>query len=343
MTASICINQSSAVATTCRVMSICPTQSLRSEKAKPTGSGESIATYLCSSPISAKSVQPAAIWSRRWRRCASDLAHPTWKSKRIPGTFCPTTFAPVRSRRTSRARSHFAARNWWDEYRRRASTQRADPVEARSGVQPADCMDQCHCRGNDRKYCCDRCRHRHRRTCHDGILRGWDVSQRFFRQGDRCQGASALAAHVIGLTYAAKQENLNNVGRLWPLAVLAGPLLLALSGISTGWLVVVASLLLCAADIAAVRLLARRATADAVPRAVSMLIAAICLVDALAVALHGGGIVLTCVCASGYLLTPLFQAAISVTGGARLDKSFWSQWEGRCRSNGLRRLSRLGR
>jgi len=125
-------------------------------------------------------------------------------------------------------------------------------------------------------------------------------------------GATALAAHVIGLTYAAKQENLNNVGRLWPLAVLAGPLLVALS-VSTGWLVVVASLLLCAADIAAVRLLARRATADAVPRAVSMLIAAICLVDALAVALHGGGIVLTCVCASGYLLTRLFQAAVPGT------------------------------
>jgi 4-hydroxybenzoate polyprenyltransferase len=71
--------------------------------------------------------------------------------------------------------------------------------------------------------------------------------------------------------------------------------------------------LLCAADIAAVRLLARRATADAVPRAVSMLIAAICLVDALAVALHGGGIVLTCVCASGYLMTRLFQAAVPGT------------------------------
>jgi hypothetical protein len=50
-----------------------------------------------------------------------------------------------------------------------------------------------------------------------------------------------------------------------------------------------------------------------VPRAVSMLIAAICLVDALAVALHGGGIVLTCVCASGYLLTRLFQAAVPGT------------------------------
>ena len=126
-------------------------------------------------------------------------------------------------------------------------------------------------------------------------------------------GAIALAAHVIGLTYAAKQENLNEVGRLWPLAILAGPLLFALPGISSGWLVVIGCLLLCAADIAAVRLLAQRAAPDAVPRAVSMLIAAICLVDALAVALYGGGILLACICASGYPLTRLFQTVIPGT------------------------------
>src|ERR1700742_3428700 len=103
-------------------------------------------------------------------------------------------------------------------------------------------------------------------------------------------GAIALAAHVIGLTYAARQENLNQVGRLWPLAILAVPVLLALSGIAGGWIVVLATLLLVAADIAAVRTLAKRATPDAVPRAVSMLIAAICLVDALAVALYDGSV-----------------------------------------------------
>lgn len=126
-------------------------------------------------------------------------------------------------------------------------------------------------------------------------------------------GSMALATHVIGLTYAAKQENLNQVGRLWPLAILAGPLLLAAPGISSGWLVVVGCLLLGAADIAAVRLLAKRAAPDAVPRAVSMLIAAICLVDALAVVLYGGGILLACICASGYLLTRLFQTIIPGT------------------------------
>jgi 4-hydroxybenzoate polyprenyltransferase len=126
-------------------------------------------------------------------------------------------------------------------------------------------------------------------------------------------GATALAAHVIGLTYAAKQENLNQVGKLWPLFILAGPVLFALSGISGGWPVVIGAFVLCAVDIAAVRLLATRVTPDAVPRAVSMLIAAICLVDALAVALYGGGILLACLCASGYVLTRLFQAVIPGT------------------------------
>jgi UbiA prenyltransferase family protein len=127
-------------------------------------------------------------------------------------------------------------------------------------------------------------------------------------------GAMALAAHVIGLTYAAKQENLNQVGRLWPLAILAGPLLFALPGLLTGALPVIGCLLLlCAADIAAVRQLASRAAPDAVPRAVSMLIAAICLVDALAVALYGGGTLLAMVCASGYFLTRFFQTIIPGT------------------------------
>jgi heme O synthase-like polyprenyltransferase len=126
-------------------------------------------------------------------------------------------------------------------------------------------------------------------------------------------GAIALAAHVIGLTYAAKQENLNQVDRLWPLAILAGPLLLALPSISSGSLVIIGCLLLCAVDIAAVRLLVKRAMPGAVPRAVSMLIAAICLVDALAVVLYGGGIWLGCLCASGYFLTRLFQTVIPGT------------------------------
>src|SRR5919199_531467 len=46
---------------------------------------------------------------------------------------------------------------------------------------------------------------------------------------------TALAAHVVGLTYAAKQESLNRIDRLWPLAVLALPLGVALPGVLGAW------------------------------------------------------------------------------------------------------------
>jgi hypothetical protein len=125
--------------------------------------------------------------------------------------------------------------------------------------------------------------------------------------------AVALAAHVVGLTYAAKQENLNQIGSFWPLAILSAPLLLGLPALSGGWLVAICLGLLGGIDVIAVRVLALRATPDAVPRAVSMLIAAICLVDALAIALHGGSIALTLGCAAGYLMTRLFQMVIPGT------------------------------
>lgn len=95
-------------------------------------------------------------------------------------------------------------------------------------------------------------------------------------------GAFALACHVVGLTYAAKQENLNQIGRLWPLAILAVPMLIALPVITDSWLIALSFSVLALADVFALRLLVRRSTLDAVPRAVSSLIAAICLVDALA-------------------------------------------------------------
>jgi hypothetical protein len=126
-------------------------------------------------------------------------------------------------------------------------------------------------------------------------------------------GAIALASHVAGITYAAKQENLNRVGNLWPLALLAAPLLVALPALLSGWIVVVALLLLLAADTVAIRLLAKRPVPGSVPLAVSGLIAAICLVDALAVAVGGGSVLLVAICALGYPLTRLFQKSIPGT------------------------------
>jgi UbiA prenyltransferase family len=126
-------------------------------------------------------------------------------------------------------------------------------------------------------------------------------------------GAVALASHVAGITYAAKQESLDRVGNLWPLALLAAPLLAALPALFSGWIVVVAFLLLLAADTAAIRLLATRPVPGAVPLAVSGLIATICLVDALAIALAGGGALLVAICTLGYPLTRLFQKSIPGT------------------------------
>jgi UbiA prenyltransferase family len=126
-------------------------------------------------------------------------------------------------------------------------------------------------------------------------------------------GAVALASHVAGITYAAKQESLDRVGNLWPLVLLAVPLLAALPALFSGWIVIAAFLLLLAADALAIRLLAKRPVPGSVPLAVSGLIAAICLVDALAIALAGGGVLLVAVCALGYPLTRLFQKSIPGT------------------------------
>jgi hypothetical protein len=126
-------------------------------------------------------------------------------------------------------------------------------------------------------------------------------------------GAIALASHVAGITCAAKQESLDRVGNLWPLVLLAVPLLVALPALFSGWIVIAAFLLLLAADALAIRLLAKRPVPGSVPLAVSGLIAAICLVDALAIALNGGGVLLVAICAFGYPLTRLFQKSIPGT------------------------------
>jgi 4-hydroxybenzoate polyprenyltransferase len=125
--------------------------------------------------------------------------------------------------------------------------------------------------------------------------------------------AVALASHVAGITYAAKQENLDKIGNLWPLALLAVPLLAALPAITGGWMVITAIFLLLAADAVAIRLLATRPVPGSVPLAVSGLIAAICLVDALAIALNGGGVSLIAICTLGYPLTRIFQKSIPGT------------------------------
>ena len=125
-------------------------------------------------------------------------------------------------------------------------------------------------------------------------------------------GAIALLAHVVGLTYAAKQESLDRIERLWPLAALALPLLAALPALATGVPGIAAWLALAAADAVAVAALARRTRPGAVPQAVAALIAAIALVDgALAATVADWPVVIACW--AGYGLTRLAHKTIPGT------------------------------
>lgn len=126
-------------------------------------------------------------------------------------------------------------------------------------------------------------------------------------------GALALTSHVAGLTYAARQEHLNRVGSLWPLLLLAMPFLVAIASRAGTWTVLLALTLLFAADVVAIDHLARRRAPGAVGLAVSGLIAAICIVDAVAIAWAGGSAALVVLCAAGYGLTRIAQRVIPGT------------------------------
>ncbi len=122
---------------------------------------------------------------------------------------------------------------------------------------------------------------------------------------------AAMLAHVVGLTYAAKQESLDRIEHLWPLAFLALPLVLAAPMLLMGWTPVLAWIVLAVANVTAVDTLRRRLKPGAFPRAVSNLIAGISLVDALMVAAFVP--LAVPLCWLGYGLTRAFQRAIPGT------------------------------
>jgi 4-hydroxybenzoate polyprenyltransferase len=95
-------------------------------------------------------------------------------------------------------------------------------------------------------------------------------------------GAAGLFCHVVGLTYAAKQEAYNRIGAAWPLAVMAVPVAVGAAMLDS----TLAVLLLAAYavwSVWALSLLFRRQPGD-VPRAVVSLIAAVSLYDAVIIA-----------------------------------------------------------
>jgi 4-hydroxybenzoate polyprenyltransferase len=123
-------------------------------------------------------------------------------------------------------------------------------------------------------------------------------------------GAALLLSYLIGLTYAAKQEHLNELGSAWPLACLALPLAYGLTLLATGWLTILIWLALAAWVVLALRFLLRQPRV--VPRAVVALIAGISLLDALLCAGSGApGVAILCV--AGFALTLALQRVVPGT------------------------------
>ncbi|MBI1649185.1 UbiA family prenyltransferase [Hyphomicrobium sulfonivorans] len=92
--------------------------------------------------------------------------------------------------------------------------------------------------------------------------------------------AAALLAYVAGLTFTARLENVDRVTSLWPLSLLAAPVIVAAVSGAFSPLSLLIYVMLAAVGWRVATLLRRRAAGD-VSQAVALLIAAISLVDAL--------------------------------------------------------------
>ena len=122
----------------------------------------------------------------------------------------------------------------------------------------------------------------------------------------------AMLAFVAGISFAARQERLDRIGNLWPLVALAVPIALTVTAYGQGVLAAYVHLALTAAVAYAVYLLARRPTAEAVPRAVVTLIAGISLVDAAFLA-SVGAVNAALVAVAGFAATVLAQRYVAGT------------------------------
>jgi 4-hydroxybenzoate polyprenyltransferase len=123
--------------------------------------------------------------------------------------------------------------------------------------------------------------------------------------------ALVLLSYLIGLTYTAKREHLNELGSLWPLAALAVPVGFGVTLALQVPLVWPFVLLFAGWILYALRLLRRRARGD-VPRAVVSLIAGISLLDAMILCAAGAtGLAVVAVAAFG--LTLALQRFVSGT------------------------------
>jgi hypothetical protein len=98
--------------------------------------------------------------------------------------------------------------------------------------------------------------------------------------------AAVALSYLIGLTYAAKQEDLKQVGSLWPLVFLAVPFAYGLPVALTGGIGLAIYLLFLAAVLYALAFMLRPGRPN-IPRVVTVLIAGISLLDGLFIAGQG--------------------------------------------------------
>ena len=124
-------------------------------------------------------------------------------------------------------------------------------------------------------------------------------------------GAGVLLSYLIGLTYAAKQENLNRIANLWPLLFLAAPFVYVPVTADMDWVAMAIYAAFAAWVLYALSFLVIPARIR-VPKAVVSLLAGICLLDALLISASGGGM-LALLAVAGFPLTLILQRWVSGT------------------------------
>ena len=126
-------------------------------------------------------------------------------------------------------------------------------------------------------------------------------------------GGVLLICYLIGLTYIAKQENLNQIGNLWPLLFLAAPVLYtAFPAFDQGSSILIFWILFSGWILVALYFLKRRQPGD-IPRAVISLIAGISLFDALLIVTVTGAAGWAIIALIGFLATLALQRFVSGT------------------------------
>jgi 4-hydroxybenzoate polyprenyltransferase len=124
-------------------------------------------------------------------------------------------------------------------------------------------------------------------------------------------GALVLLAYLIGLTYVAKQENLATPKNLWPVALIATPLLFGVIAALTDAQVWIPLTALAIWVGFCLYLVQRRNSGD-IPRAVVSMIAGIALVDAVFIATTSS-LLMSALAGAAFVLTLFLQRYISGT------------------------------